>query len=237
MDEDTTLALLESVGAVITDSHIVYASGRHGSAYVNKDAVYPHTGLTSRLCRDIAADFANDRVDVVVAPAVGGVILSQWTAHHLSLMTGREVLGVYADKDEQAVYKAEKDEEVIVTVKLRKGDQLVIKKPEYVIKRGYDKLITGKRVLAVEDVLTTGAAARATVTATRGAGGDVVGVGVLCNRGGVTAHDVGDVPNLTAQVNVTLESWDERDCPKCESGEPVNTDVGKGREFLARKVC
>jgi len=27
-------------GAVITGSHFVYTSGKHGSAYVNKDAVY-----------------------------------------------------------------------------------------------------------------------------------------------------------------------------------------------------
>ena len=32
-------AILAESGAVIRDRHVVYTSGRHGSAYVNKDAV------------------------------------------------------------------------------------------------------------------------------------------------------------------------------------------------------
>ncbi|HEY4510580.1 MAG TPA: phosphoribosyltransferase family protein, partial [Candidatus Paceibacterota bacterium] len=199
------------VGAVITDSHIVYTSGKHGTAYVNKDALYPHTAETSRLCRVIAERFADDKVEVVIAPAIGGVILSQWTAHHLSEMNGREVLGVYAEKSEG-------------------GDT-------FVIKRGYDKLIAGKNVLVVEDVLTTGGSAKKVVEATRAIGGNVVGLGVLCNRGGITPQDVADVPRLISLVNMKLDTFDEVTCPLCKQNVPVNTDVGKGREFLARKLA
>ena len=235
MNEQEVLQVLGKVGAVIADSHIVYTSGKHGTAYVNKDAVYPHTAETSRLCRAIAERFADDNVQVVIAPAIGGVILSQWTAHHLSEMNGHEVFGVYAEKTEESVMKADDDGEVTITVKLRKGDELVIKKPEFVIKRGYDKLIAGKNVLVVEDVLTTGGSAKKVVEATRAIGGDVVDLGVLCNRGGITSHDVADVPKLDALVNVKLDAWDEATCPLCEQNVPVNTDVGKGREFLAHK--
>src|SRR3989344_198531 len=122
MNEQEVLQVLGKVGAVITDSHIVYTSGKHGTAYVNKDAVYPHTAETSRLCHAIAEQFADDNVQVVIAPAIGGVILSQWTAHHLAEMNGREVLGVYAEREIKSVVKANN---------------------EFVIKRGYDKLITG----------------------------------------------------------------------------------------------
>ena len=98
MTEPEVLRLLGEVGAIIMGSHIVYASGLHGSAYVNKDAVYPHTAPTSRLCLAMAEAFLHDRVEAVLAPAIGGVILSQWTAHHLSAHSGREVLAVYAEK-------------------------------------------------------------------------------------------------------------------------------------------
>ena len=100
MTAQETSELLARIGAVITGSHIVYTSGRHGTAYVNKDAIYPHTRETSRLCRAIAENFRGDAVEVVLGPAVGGTILSQWVAHHLSEITGREVLAVYADKGE-----------------------------------------------------------------------------------------------------------------------------------------
>ena len=208
MNEQGVLKLLGKVGAVITDSHVVYTSGLHGTAYVNKDAVYPHTAETSQLCLAIAEHFADEDVGVVIAPAIGGVILSQWTAHHLSEMSGHEVLGVYAEKSD--------------------GDT-------FLIKRGYDKLVAGKNVLVVEDVLTTGGSAKKVVEATRAMGGNIIGLGVLCNRGGITPQDVADVPKLTALVSVKLDAYDEATCPLCEQNVPINTDVGKGREFLARR--
>ena len=38
-------------------------------------------------------------IDTVAAPALGGIILSQWTAYHLSELKGKEILGVYTEKD------------------------------------------------------------------------------------------------------------------------------------------
>jgi len=209
VDEREVLEVLGQVGAVITGSHIVYKSGKHGTAYVNKDAIYPHTVATSRLCRAIADQFVRDNVEVVIAPAIGGVILSQWVAHHLTEMSGHEVFGVYAEKVEG-------------------GDT-------FAIRREYDKLVSGRRVLVVEDVLTTGGSARKVVEAAREAGGNVVGLGVLCNRGAITLEDVANPPKLFALVNVTLYPWDEANCPFCVQNVPVNTSVGHGREFLARK--
>lgn len=180
--EQEVLEILSGVGAVITNSHIVYTSGKHGKVYFNKDALYPYTGKTSRLCREIAYHFIA-KTQVVIAPAVGGCILSNRVAEHLTSIKGQEVLGVYADKE---------------------GDS-------FVIRRGYDKLVQGKQVLVVEDVITTGGSVRKVVGAVRAAGGDVVGVGALCNRGGITPQDL-DVPKLVALVNVQMDAWDEYEC-------------------------
>lgn len=218
--------ILSKVGAVITDSHVVYTSGKHGSAYVNKDAIYPHTAETSYLCAMIAKQFVNDNVEVVIAPAIGGVILSQWTAHHLTERdwVRRQVFGVYAEKETVAVPDPE-----------GKGSRCYTETGNFSIKRGYDKLIAGKNILVVEDILTTGGSARKVIEAVRAIGGNVVGLGVLCNRGGITPQDVANVPKLISLVDVKLEAWDEEDCPLCKQSVPINTDVGKGREFLARK--
>jgi orotate phosphoribosyltransferase len=201
--------ILAQVNAVLTDSHFVYTSGKHGNSYVNKDAIYPHTKLTARLCEMMAESFKHDGVDVVIAPAVGGVILSHEVALHLSQMCGHEVFGIYADK--------------------RKEDD------GFEIKRGYDKLIIGKNVLVVEDNLTTGGSVKKVVEAVRAGGGKVVGVAAICNRGQVTVHDVGNVPRLDALVNVKLDAYDEDKCPLCAAHMPINTAIGKGKEFLARK--
>jgi orotate phosphoribosyltransferase len=209
VEKKTAAEILQDVGAVITNSHFVYTSWKHGSAYVNKDALYPHTMETSALCLAIAREFVHEQVEAVVVPAVGGVALSQWTAYHLSYLTGREVLAIYAEKSDDG--------------------------NSFVIKRGYDKLIAKKEVLVVEDILNTGGTARKVVEAVRAIKGKVIGVGCLCNRGGVTYRDLSYVRMLHSLVNIKLDAWDEADCPLCAQGVPVNTDVGKGREFLERK--
>ena len=198
MMEETALRILRQVGVVITGSHFVYTSGKHGSAYVNKDGVYPYLEQTGDLCYGIAEEFRDDAVETVIGPAMGGIILSQWTAFHLARMTGgkRQVFAVYAEKSPDG--------------------------ESFVIKRGYDKFITGKRVLVVEDVLTTGGSAKKVIEAVRAIGGNIVGLGTLCN--------------LTALVDIMLETWNEADCPLCQQGVPINVDVGKGREFLARQA-
>ena len=82
MNEQEVKQALSDVGAVMT-GHFVYTSGKHGSVYVNKDAVYPHVRVTSDLCRAIAEHFADETkygIEAVVAPAVGGEFLARQQA-------------------------------------------------------------------------------------------------------------------------------------------------------------
>jgi len=195
-------AILAESGAVIRDSHIVYTSGRHGSAYVNKDAVYPHTERVRELC-GLLADAARPLgAEIVCGPAMGGIILAQWTGHHLALPA------VYAEKAADG---------------------------GMVLRRGYDRLVHERRVLVVEDVVNTGGSLAGAIRAVRGAGGTVVGAVALCNRGGVTAAAL-DVPVLVALVELSLKSWPADECPLCRRGVPIDTSVGKGREFLAGRT-
>ena len=86
----------------------------------------------------------------------------------------------------------------------------------------------------VEDVLTTGGSARQVIELVRRHGGNVIGLSALCNRGNVQAADVGDVAIHTL-VTIALETYAEEDCPFCRQQVPINTELGKGRAFLARK--
>ena len=92
--------ILKKVGAILQNGHFVGTSGLHFDTYVNKDFLYPHTEETSRVCRLLAEKYKDKNIEVVVGPALGGIILSQWTAFHLSNLCGREVLGVYTEKSE-----------------------------------------------------------------------------------------------------------------------------------------
>ncbi|MBI5456174.1 phosphoribosyltransferase [Candidatus Kaiserbacteria bacterium] len=208
MTEPDVLDLLERVGA-FRKGHFVLTHGRHTDTYINKDAIYPYTRETSTLCRAMAEQFKDSKVEAVIGPAVGAAILSQWAAYHLTEMNGRDVLGVYADKDGLG---------------------------GFILKRGYDKLIAGKRVVVVEDLMTTGGSVKKVIDIVRACGAEVAGVGVVCNRGGVEPKDISNPPKLVSLVNVQLDSWEAADCSLCERKIPVNLDVGHGREFVAKNA-
>src|SRR3989338_8246250 len=51
------IKILKNVGAILTDDHFVYTSGKHGSVYINKDFLYPHTKETSHIGRMFAEKY------------------------------------------------------------------------------------------------------------------------------------------------------------------------------------
>lgn len=205
-NEDEVLDILQKVGA-FRSGHFVYTSGRHGDSYVNKDALYTHTHDLSKLCRGVAEKLAKAGIEAVTGPAVGGAILSQWVAYHLTDITGHEVYATFADKDGQG---------------------------GFVIKRGYEKIVSGKKTLVMEDLTTTGGSLKKVVEMARTQGADVVAAVVICNRGNVTKEDVGNPKEFISLVHLDLDSWIEGECELCNSNIPVNTDIGHGRDFVAR---
>lgn len=204
--EDEVLDVLQKVGA-FRSGHFVYTSGRHGDSYVNKDALYTHTHDLSKLCRAVAERLAKAGIEAVIGPAVGGAILSQWVAYHLTDIAGREVYATFADKDGQG---------------------------GFIIKRGYEKMISGRKTLVMEDLTTTGGSLKKVVEAARAQGADVVAAVVICNRGDVEKENVGNPKEFISLVHLDLDSWSEAECELCASNIPVNTDIGHGKDFLAR---
>jgi orotate phosphoribosyltransferase len=199
---------LKKIGAVITDDHFVYTSGKHGEVYINKDALYPYTKETSEVCLEMAQKFAKKEVEAVVGPALGGIILSQWVAYHLSKLKSKEIFGIYTEKDEH-------------------DDQ--------VLRRGYDQIIKGKKVLVVEDLTTTGGSVKKVVNTIRAAGAEVVAVCVMVNRDpkNVNAQTVG-APFVAADV-LEAKAYNEADCPFCKANRPINTKIGHGQKYLESK--
>lgn len=207
MSEEEILDILQKVGA-FRSGHFVLTSGVHSDSYILKDAIYAFTRETSQICKEMAERFKNAGIEAVIGPAIGGAILAQWVAYHLSELTNSEANAVFAEKDGQG---------------------------GFIIKRGYDKIIAGKKTLVVEDLTTTGGSIKKVVEASRAIGAKIVGAVAICNRGNVTKEGVGSPGEFVSLVNLNLEQWPEKECELCEKGIPVNTDVGHGREFLSRK--
>ncbi len=201
---DDVVQILKDAGAIL-EGHFVGVSGRHLPIYINKDAWLLHTGLVSRVCRMLAEMNKDKGIEVVVGPAVGGVVLSQWTAYHLSQITGKDVLSVFTEKTPE-------------------GGQI--------LKRNYDQIVSGKRILAVEDTVTTGGSVKKTIDAITAAGGDVVQLSLIVNRDpkNVTQATFGVPVNALAEMS--MESFGEDEVPDWLKKIPINASVGHGAKYL-----
>lgn len=227
MDQKRIKEIFAQTCAIITNDHFVYAKKPdgwyHGSDYVNKDAIYAHPGFVSELCWYIACYFDNKEVEVVVGPAIGGAILSQWTAFWLTMIKRHNVFSVFAEEYDASSYDRIECWKKIDTIRI--------------IKRGYETHVAGKRCLIVEDIINSGVTVAKTRNAITKAGGEVSAVATLCNRSGgiVTAASL-FVPELLSLIDLDMKMYREEECPICEERgvESVRTDLGKGKEFLVR---
>jgi orotate phosphoribosyltransferase len=70
----------------------------------------------------------------------------------------------------------------------------------------------------VEDVVTTGGSVAEVVDLVRAAGGDVVAVASIIDRGGPKAFDAEFKPLLELEV----ESMEPHECPQCAAGMPLD---------------
>ncbi len=205
--------ILRDSNAILTGDHFVYVTGEHGDGWIDKDAIFPHTERISELAGLLAQAVAGRRFEIVCGPATGGLVVSQWTAHHLG------VPAVFCDHGKEAGYHPA----TAAPGPLR---------PPFVLRRGYDRLARGKRVLVVDDVVNTGESLRETADAVREAGGDVVAVAALCTRGNASPDDVG-ARDFVYLTEIRIPSWPAAECRLCREGVPVNTRYAHGADFLA----
>lgn len=212
MCEKQIYELFLKLGVILDKDHFVLASGRHSEKYVNKDVLYSHPEEFDDVCLEISRRFNSCDMDIVIGPVVGGALIAQSVALHSTCCVERSIRAVFSDK--------------------------VAGKDSYTIKRGYEKLIPGARVLIVEDILTTGGSAAKVVAEVKKLGGIPVGFAAICNRGGVTKKDLGLPEDIRFEslLNLDIETFSEEECPMCKAGVPVNKLIGKGAEYLARKL-
>lgn len=220
MASNHVLDLFNRLGVVIQNDHFIYTSEidgieMHGSLYVNKDALYPYATETSQLCHELARRSLytlDSRINCVVGPEKGGIIISQWVGYWLTEMkshTMEPVISLFAEKIKNAAGNT-----------------------RFVFNRGYGDLVKGKDVLLVDDVIHTGESVKKVADLIRQHGGNVRSVGSLCNRGGKVAGDIG-VPYMFSLLEITMKSWSAKDCPLCAYNISINTQFGKGKEKVS----
>ena len=84
MTEDEVLAEFRAADALL-EGHFILSSGLHSPVFLQKMRVFQDPARTERLCRALAQAIKGKfgQVDMVVSPAVGGIIPGYETARAL----------------------------------------------------------------------------------------------------------------------------------------------------------
>jgi len=189
LTREQLLQLFEAAGA-IRHGHFELSSGRHSGTYVQCALVLQYPRFAEKLGQALAALFSDARIDAVVSPALGGVIIGQEVARALPAPAdaiGGGVPALFVERDGSG------------TMTLRRGFTL---KPD-------------QHVLVVEDVWTTGGSTEETIHVVQEAGGRVVAAGALIDRsGGAIEFPV----ESNALIQMKIDSYEPEDCPLCRQG-------------------
>jgi orotate phosphoribosyltransferase len=189
LTRDELLNMFEAAGA-IRHGHFELSSGRHSDTYMQCALVLQYPRFAEKLGKALAALFSDARIDVVVSPAMGGVIIGQEVARALPPpkdVVGGGVPAMFVERDRSG------------TMTLRRGFSLK----------------EDQHVLVVEDVWTTGGSTQEAIHVVEEAGGRVVAAGALIDRsGGKIEFPV----ESNALIEFAIESYEADDCPLCLRG-------------------
>jgi orotate phosphoribosyltransferase len=189
LTREELLKIFELAGA-IRHGHFELSSGLHSATYVQCALVLQYPRFAERLGQALAALFSDARIDAVVSPALGGLIIGQEVARALPSpkdTIGGGVPALFVERDASG------------TMALRRGFTL---QPD-------------QHVLVVEDVWTTGGSTQETIHVVEEVGGRVVAVGALIDRsGGQIEFPV----ESNALVELQIASYEPEDCPLCRQG-------------------
>ncbi len=83
MKQETLLALYEQAGALL-NGHFVLSSGRHSARYLQSALVLMHPQHAATLAAELAALVDGETIDMVVSPALGGLIIGHEVARALN---------------------------------------------------------------------------------------------------------------------------------------------------------
>jgi orotate phosphoribosyltransferase len=201
LKREELLKIFESAGAV-RHGHFELSSGLHSGSYVQCAQVLQYPRFAEKLGQELAALFSDATIEVVVSPAMGGLIIGQEVARALPQpkagLVGAGAPAMFVERDASG------------TMCLRRGFSL---KPD-------------QHVLVIEDVWTTGGSTQEAIRVVEEAGGRVVAAGALIDRsGGKIEFPV----EAQALLDLPIASYEPDDCPLCRDGSAA---VKPGSRFV-----
>ena len=86
MSENQVLDVYKSIGALL-EGHFILSSGLHSRMYLQSALIFSNTNIAESLCKSLAVKVNNiiniKDIDIIVSPAMGGVIVGYELSRHL----------------------------------------------------------------------------------------------------------------------------------------------------------
>ncbi|MEE8547402.1 MAG: orotate phosphoribosyltransferase [bacterium] len=168
----------------LLEGHFGLTSGRHSPTYLQCAMVLQYPEIAREIGKELAA-MADGDIDLVVSPAVGGIVVGHETASNLGV---------------RAIFSERVDGEMT----FRRGFYV---KP-------------GERILAVEDVVTTGGSIREAALLAEKMGGDLVATASIAHRYTDKPTPPTDRPHHSL-LQIHAPAYDPADCPLCKEEIPL----------------
>lgn len=95
MNDTEILNYMYETGALL-NGHFQLRSGLHSDQYFQAALLLQHTKIAAMLCAEMAKPWKDERVDTVISPAIGGIVVGQEVGRALG------VRAIFAEKDDQS---------------------------------------------------------------------------------------------------------------------------------------
>ncbi len=93
MEKEQAIQIFTDAGALM-QGHFKLTSGRHSNRYMQCAQVLKNPDDTEKLAKHLAEAFAGEKIDIVVGPAMGGIIVAYEVARQL------KVPGIFCERQE-----------------------------------------------------------------------------------------------------------------------------------------
>ena len=200
MTEQEILKIFSDTGALL-EGHFELRSKLHSDRYFQCANVLRYPRIAARLCDELVAKMnaACDvgRIDGVISPAVGGILVGHEVARAL-------------------------DTKCVFAEKVQAGDEVdATGKPVTKLAMRRFSLKPGERYVVAEDVVTKGGRVQETIDLVQAAGAEVAVVVLLVDRSKGSVK-FGDIP-MFSLVQIQPTTWEPSACPLCAAGgHPVH---------------
>ena len=200
MTQNQVLKAFKDTGALL-EGHFELRSKLHSNRYFQCANVLRYPRIAEKLCREVtrravASGKLGKRIDGVISPAVGGILVGHEVARELNVKC------VFAEKVQGKGVDATGKPNTVLALR-----RFAIKK--------------GERYVVAEDVVTKGGRVQETIDLVKAAGAKVAGVILLVDRSDGKVS-FGRIP-MFPLVRMAPVTWAPGDCPLCRAGgHPVH---------------